>query len=309
MAAFTSSAALLTVPAAAASKRGLFARLGIPIGLQIYTLGNEPRADLEGVFARVAGIGYRDIEMPQLFGHTPKMVRAAADRAGLKISSLHVPVSKLMGTSELALTDEPAKLADSMAALGAKHAVVPIVPFPDGFRPRTMESFGQDILAAIAAIGPDHWKRSAALLNEKAAALKPLGVAVGYHNHNTEFAPVGKTTGWEILAGETDPALVHFEVDVGWVAAAGLDPLAFLHQYRGRVKQLHVKDLAEPSSNFAIVMKSTEIGSGVLDWAKILPAAHRAGVRNFYVEQEPPFVLSRIDAAAKSYAFLSKLKV
>jgi sugar phosphate isomerase/epimerase len=37
----------------------------------------------------------------------------------------------------------------------------------------------------------------------------------------------GKRTAWEILADETDPALVHFEADVGWIASAGVDPLAF----------------------------------------------------------------------------------
>ena len=50
------------------------------------------------------------------------------------------------------------------------------------------------------------------------------------------------------------------------------------------------------------------VGSGTLDWAKILPAARAAGVRHFYVEQEPPFTMPRIEAARKSYAFLSALR-
>lgn len=310
MAALASSAAVVAAsPAAAAKRRGFFERVGLPIGLQIYTLGDEPRNDLDGVFARVAKIGYRDLEMPHLYGHAPETMHAAASRAGLSISSLHVPFTALMGPGELALSEDPAKLADRMGALGASQAVVPILPFPDGFRPKSMESFGADILAAIAKVGPDHWKRTAAMLNEKAAALKPLGISVGYHNHNIEFAPIGQTTGWDVLMRETDPRLVFVEADVAWVAAAGLDPVAFLHRYRGRVRWMHVKDLkAETVTNFGLNMAPTEVGSGKQDWARILPSAHRAGVRHFYVEQEPPFAMARMDSAAKSFGFLKSLR-
>ena len=162
---------------------------------------------------------------------------------------------------------------------------------------------------AFAEAGVDIWKRTAALLNERGAALKPLGIDFGYHNHNLEFAPVGGTTGWDIITRETDPALVHFEVDIGWLAAAGLDPVAFLRRHSGRVRWLHIKDLkADSVANFGLSMHPTEIGSGKQDWAKILPAAHRAGVQHYYVEQEPPFAIPRMEAAARSYAFLAQLR-
>lgn len=161
---------------------------------------------------------------------------------------------------------------------------------------------------SVAAAGADIWKRTAALLNEKGNALKPLGIGVGYHNHNLEFAPVGQTTGWEILWRETDPALVSFEVDTGWIVAAGMDPVQFLRSHRGRIRLLHVKDVATGTMpNFTMGMNPAEVGSGTGDWAKVLPEAHRAGVRHFYVEQEPPFTIPRLEAATRSYAFLSKL--
>ena len=168
-------------------------------------------------------------------------------------------------------------------------------------------------MAALARMfadaGADGWKRTATLLNEKAAALLPHGIQVGYHNHNIEFAPVGGTTGWDILIKETDPALVKFEVDVGWVAAAGLDPAAFLQRNRGRVRWLHAKDLkASTKPNFALTMDPVEAGSGKQDWARILSAAQRAGVEHFYVEQEPPFAIPRIEAARRSWTYLSQLR-
>ena len=303
----TGAFALIDRTALAAAKP-FFARIGLPIGLQVYTLGEEAGRDLDATFGQVAAIGYREIELPNLYGRKPAEVRAAADRAGLAISSLHLAVSTRGQAAGLSLASDKAEVAAALAALGAKRAVVPIAPFPENFRPQAGEAIQAAIGRSFGQAGAGHWQRTAALLNDKAAALKPLGIALGYHNHNVEFAPIGKTNGWEILVRETDPALVHFEVDTGWTATAGLDPAAFLRKHRGRVTQLHVKDVAAGNTvNFALSMKPAEVGAGTLDWAKILPAAYAAGVRHFYVEQEPPFTIERIEAARRSHDFLTRL--
>ncbi|MBW8754083.1 MAG: sugar phosphate isomerase/epimerase, partial [Sphingomonadales bacterium] len=299
--------ALSTEAASARNARGFFTRIGRPIGLQLYTLGNEAGKDIAATFATVAGIGYRDIELPSLYGLAPADVRAAAQNAGLVISSLHVPASTF-GAPGLSLASPTAQIVDLLGALGVKRAVMPIALFPENFRPKMDANIQAAIAEAFAASGADIWKRTSALLNERAAALKPLGISLGYHNHNLEFAPIGTTTGWDILASECDPALIDFEIDVGWIATAGLDPVAFLKKLKGRVSQLHVKDVAASNTvNFALSMQPAEVGSGKLDWARILPAAREAGVRHFYVEQEPPFVLPRVESIRRSFAFLSGL--
>ena len=297
-------------PALAAQRRRFFERIRRPIGLQFYTLGDEPKADLDATFARVAAIGYREAQLSELYGRTPAQVKAAADRAGLTISCIHLAVTtRQMGGGSLMLDSAPQRIADDLGALGVRAAVMPIAPFPADMKPRPGEGFQAMIPRAFAEAGVDHWKRTAAILNERAAVLKPLGITLGYHNHNIEFAPLGNTTGWDVLMRETDPSLVFIEADVGWVAAAGLDPVAFLRRWRGRVRWLHVKDLtAETVPNFGLSMKPTEVGSGKQDWARILPEAKRAGVQHFYVEQEPPFTMPRMDAAAKSYAYLAGLR-
>lgn len=302
-------ASLMTAPALAASRRPFFQRVGLPIGLQIYTLGNV--TDLDATFAEVAAIGYREIELPNLYGKQPADVAAAAKRAGLTIGSVHVPLANGSG---LAFGAEPAKLADIIGTLGAKWAVAPLLQLPANMRPLPGEDFPKAIARSVAAEGESIWKKTAAALNEAGAKLNPLGIGVAYHNHNVEFAPIARTTGgntigWDILVRETDPRLVSFEVDLGWVTAAGRDPVAFLGQHRGRIKLLHVKDVAAGSpANFAITMKPTEVGSGTQPWARLLPAAYAAGVRHFYVEQEPPFAIPRMEAARRSYTYLAALK-
>jgi sugar phosphate isomerase/epimerase len=298
-------AAAGALPVAAAPAKGFFSRLGRPIGLQLYTLGDEPKRDLEGTLGRVAEIGYRDIELPGLLGREPVDLRRAADAAGLSISSLHVPAA----AAGVSVRSEPQVLADLAGALGARQLVVPMFPLPPGLRLQPGVALEAAITQAVAQAGEDMWKRLADLLNERAAALAPHGLTLSYHNHNVEFLPIGAGTGWDVLARQTDPRLVFFEIDIGWATSAGLDPVAFFAGLRGRVRQVHVKDVAKgfkPSQ--ALATAPTEVGSGMVDWARVLPAAYAAGARNFYVEQEPPFTLPRLDSIARSYGYLSRLK-
>ncbi|MEO6092851.1 MAG: sugar phosphate isomerase/epimerase [Novosphingobium sp.] len=301
--------AMAQSPAAAASRQTFFRRVGLPIGLQVYTLGEEAGRDLDATFTQVAAIGYRDLELPSLYGRTPADIRRAADGAGVAISSLHLAAAPRGPAQGLTLANPVAEIADSLGTLGAKRAVLPIMPFPDNMHLLPGEAMQAMMGRVIAAAGADLWKRTAALLNERAAALNPLGIRLGYHNHNVEFAPIGQSNGWDILVRETDPRLVDFELDVGWVATAGRDPVDVLNSLKGRVAQLHVKDVARVNPvNFGLSMKPSDVGAGKLDWARILPAAYRAGVRHFYLEQEPPFVSSRMDAARNGYAYLSRLR-
>lgn len=292
-----------------AARRPFFQRVGKPIGLQLYTLGDDPVKDLDGTLAKVSAIGYRDIELPSLLGKTPAQLRAAADKAGLKLSSLHLPAPGMAPPGGVTLTSSPQQVADVLGAMGMFEAVVPITPFPAGFTHKAGESFQTMFARAIAEGGADHWKRTADMLNKAAAALKPFGIILGYHNHNVEFTPIGDGTGWDILVANTDPGLVHFELDLGWVAASGRDPVKFIKQHAGRVRWIHVKDLlATTKTNVALSMDPTEVGSGKQDWARILPAAEAAGVVHYYVEQEPPFAMPRIEAARKSFEYLSRLR-
>jgi len=309
---FTTGAFAMAGGALAAGKP-FFERVTLPIGLQVYTLGADAGRDLDATFTQVAAIGYREVELPNLYGRKPAEIRAAADKAGLAISSLHLAVTTRGAPTGLSLMSPSAEIAESLRTLGAKQGVLPIAPFPDDFRPQPGDNVQAAIGRAFAQAGPDLWRRTAALLNEKGAMLKSAGIGLGYHNHNIEFAPFPQPSpkaanGWDVLVEETDPALVHFEIDTGWIATAGFDPADFLRRHRGRVTQLHVKDVAPGNTvNFGLSMKPAEIGSGTLDWARILPAAHDAGVRHFYVEQEPPFTIPRIEAARKSYGFLARV--
>lgn len=290
-----------------AAAAGFFASRSQPLGLQLYTLGDAWRTDLEGTLARVAAIGYRTVEIPGLQPGTAGAIRAAADKAGLLVTSVHA-AARSPGGTDLTLEADPARLAAELRALGASDLVMPMPLTPSTFKPAQGENAAAAWVRSFAEAGADHWKRQADMLNARGRSLTREGVHLNYHNHNLEFAPLADgATGWDVLVANTDPKLVSFEVDIGWVSAAGIDPVSFLQRHAGRVRQVHVKDvLPTTQANFKFSMESTEVGDGRIDWKAVLPAAYAAGVRQFYVEQEPPFRMDRFEAVAKSFAYLTK---
>jgi sugar phosphate isomerase/epimerase len=306
LAASAAGSAMLTPLALAASDQPFFKRVKLPIGLELYVVAKEVAADLDGTFAQIAQIGYKNVEVSGYYGHTPAKLRAACDRHGLTCRSMHAQGQPTRDPADASFTDLP-KLINDAKILGVKHVVLPMTPLRLDFKSNalTMQTF----MEAVSKVTQDDWKACAALLNEKGEQLARAGLKIAYHNHNIEFAPLGNTTPYEILMTQTNPAVVTFEFDVGWVASAGLDPIALLNRYRGRFQLMHVKDLkSSTKTNYTIQTDPADIGAGVLDWAKLLPTAYEAGVRNFLVEQEPPYPAGAMVSVENGYRFLSQLK-
>jgi sugar phosphate isomerase/epimerase len=194
--------------------------------------------------------------------------------------------------------------------MGIGTIVCPSFYIPDRFslEPLAGEGIGKMLTRIGAAMTSDDWKWNADYLNAKGAALKRLGLQFAYHNHNFEFAPVGGSTGMALLLQATDPALVTFEMDVGWVAAAGVDSIALFDRYPGRFTAMHIKDIkASTRPNFSLQLDPCEVGQGVVDWKAVLAKAYAANVRQYYVEQEPPFSKPPLESVTMSFMYLNAL--
>lgn len=284
------AAASAAWPADASQKR-------LPLGIQLYMLGEDVQDRLEQTLLDVASIGFREIELPGLYGRKGAELRAAIAAAGLDCPSVHAFIEALEAPGAI----------DAALALGARHVVIPGFPVP--LAPERLaagESFAELLAETGARFTADDWKRLADRMNRIGARARERGLRLGYHNHNPELRIVeaGKTA-LELLIEYTDPDLVSFEIDVGWIAAAGADPAAFIRRHGGRIAQLHLKDLAGTPPNLNLRMNPADVGSGVIDWRDVLDAAAEAGVAHYYVEQEPPFQGPRIEAARAAYAFLT----
>jgi sugar phosphate isomerase/epimerase len=300
------TASLAAGACATAPAAPLLERHGRKLGIQLYALGPEAYRDLAATFTAIAQIGYRAVQMG-VQGDAAK-TRAALDATGLACTSLHAFLAAT--TDAAALDSAAAKTAAFANAIGARFVATSIPPIaPASFKPQAGEPQTQTLLRAIQTQTPADWTSSCAALNGFAARLQREGISFAYHNHNFEFARYGDGTLIDVILAGTDPALVKLEIDVGWVAAAGIDPQVFIARHADRARLLHIKDIkASTKPNFELQLDPTEIGSGILNWRGILETAIASGVEHFYVEQEPPFTRPEIEAAKISYDYLSQVR-
>jgi sugar phosphate isomerase/epimerase len=154
------------------------------------------------------------------------------------------------------------------------------------------------------------WKWIADHLNRIGAMSKKAGILVGYHNHNLEFRRINGEMVFEKLIEWTDPKLVTIELDLGWVAAAGLDAAAFSQKHAKRISLLHVKDVKRGTKPSVDVMEAntTEVGNGEIDWKRVFGALDKTQIKHYFVEQEN-FDRPILEAAKISHDYLAKLKV
>jgi sugar phosphate isomerase/epimerase len=95
---------------------------------------------------------------------------------------------------------------------------------------------------------------------------------------------------------------VKLQMDVYWMTKGGRDPASEIARLGSRVATLHLKDMDRTAAGGI-----TAPGTGALDFPKILAAAKRAGVSDYFVEVDPPLT-DPIATARSAYAYLSTLQ-
>src|SRR3984885_5229279 len=257
------------------------------IGLELYTVRDELKADFDGTLAKVAAIGYPEVEFAGYFDHSPKEVRAAIERHGLVSPACHVPWE--------VLGDKWPDQIESAKVIGQSYIVCPWIP--------------EEVRKQ-----PDGWKRAAETFNRAGEASKKAGVQFGYHNHWFEFLPVDGKLPYDQLLKECDPNLVKMELDLCWITVAGGDPVKYFNRYPGRFPLVHVKDIKKMpkiseagSQSFGDSLQDmTSVGNGLIDWKRIFAQSDKAGIKYYIVEHDKP--VDPFDSITKSYEYLNKLR-
>jgi sugar phosphate isomerase/epimerase len=250
------------------TKHAMANPLGLPLGIQLYSVRDQMAKDLDMALAAVAAAGFVEVEAAALPKKTAKEIRASLDKAGLRCVSAH------HGFDDLApRLDE---LLDYDAALGAKY----IICSSPGHR--TNSSKGQ-------TFSLDDWRYNAERFNEFSDRAAKAGLQFGYHNHIHEFEVVEGVSPYEELLKLTDPKKVTFELDCGWVRVAGHNPVELMQKHPYRFSMLHVKDfhLKELAPGSGHEPKVTELGRGDIDYKPILAQAKKnQNIRHAFAEQE-----------------------
>lgn len=272
----------------------------IPTGIQLYTVNADLEKDPAATLHKIAQIGYTTVETAG-FGK----LTAAQFRDLLKDAGLHAPSAHL--NFGMAPTD---KLLDDAKTLGVKYVVSSIL-LPHPLDP----SAGmKGVLQALNSLTADDFKQIAARANEIAHKAKAAGLQYAYHNHNFEFRDLGNgQKGYDILLRDTDPSVVKFEADCGWMKVGGVDPVQYLTRHPNRYVMLHIKDFKNITGPVTTLMAPnaptpTELGRGSIDLKPIVAAGRKVGVKYMFVEQEPPFKeMTAMEAAAVDYTTLHSL--
>jgi sugar phosphate isomerase/epimerase len=281
-----------TVGAAALAARPAWASSIKKVGMQLYTVRTELEKDFDGTLAKVAAIGYKEVEFAGYFTHTPSQVRDALKRHGLASPAAHIDYPTVSDPSKWA------KALDDARVIGHTFLVNPWIDEP-------------------LRNQPDFWMRAAETYNTAGAAAKKHGIQFCYHNHNFEFYPrqdAGGKTPMDVLLESCDPKLVKIELDLCWIAAAGKDPLDYFQRYPGRFPLVHVKGLkkvpapsADPTPIAQVLAELTDVGTeDVVDWKRIFAKSKAAGIRHYFVEHDVP--KDAFASLKASYDYLSKLE-
>jgi sugar phosphate isomerase/epimerase len=263
------------------------------VGLQLYTVRDLMKKDLEGTIARVAQIGYKEVEFAGYFGKSPQEVRAVLQKDGLTAPSTHVGYD--------IVEKKWSETLDTAHAIGHKFVVCPWI---DEKQRKT----------------PDGWKRAAELFNKAGESAQKAGIQFAYHNHAFEFEPyesLGGKMPYDFLLAETDPKHVKMEMDLCWITVGGQDPVKYFDRHPGRFPLVHVKDWTTkgPGGNdyggaTGASKKPghmTDVGEGEIDWKRIFAQSGKAGIQHYFVENDEP--KSPFEDIKISYEYLAKLTV
>jgi len=243
------------------------------IGVQLYTIRDALTNDLDGSLARVASIGYQEVELAGYRSHSVAEFRAALDRHGLSAPSTHIAMERVR--------DDLPRVLDEAHQLGHKFVICPNI--------------------SDEKAGLDGYRKAADVLNHAGEIAGRSGISIGYHNHESELVPIDGVRPYDVILDRTDPKLVAMEMDIFWLVKGGGDPLAYFRKYPGRFRMVHVKDMDGSAAKTMV-----DVGKGVIDWKGIFAQSREAGIEHYFVEHDnarDPFA-----SIAASYAYLRGLE-
>jgi sugar phosphate isomerase/epimerase len=243
---------------------------GPPAAVQLFTVRDALTRDPAAALRTLREIGIVEAELfglngPEnatLFGLAARDLKRAFDGAGVR-----VPISHIGG----ALTNTAA-IGEIARTLGIATVVVALPAEFSGQR------------GMVAAQSRAQLDMLAEKLNRVGREYREQGLAFGYHNHHVEFMPVDGVVPFDYLMSNTDQSLVKIELDVGWLATAGVDPVGYLRRHAGRVIACHLKDYNPTIVTDVPQRKLVAPGAGSIDFAAVLAAMNETGVTHGFIE-------------------------
>ena len=258
-----------------------------PVGLQTYSLRDQIRKDGAKAFDFIKEQGFKEVEIGlgnDHYGMTSEELRDTLKKLGIK------PVAALGDLN--ALLQKPDECIAQAKFFGVKFVGVAWAPHQSPFNEAQALKIAEDF-------------------NTVGKRLKEAGIQFYYHTHGYEFYPYKDgLTLFDLLMEKTDPKYVKYQMDVMWTVFPGQDPVKLLKKYPNRWVSMHLKDLAKGVegnlSGGTDVKNDVVLGTGQVDYPPLLKAAQDIGIKQYYIEDESPDVLTQIPQSLK---FLATVKL
>lgn len=246
------------------------------IALQLYTVRDPAKKDLEGTLKKVADMGWRHVQWSGMPNLPADQIRAALDKAGLTCIASHSGMEPFE------------KDFDGQVAFWKTVGNKDIAP----------GGMMKDCTANLEA-----WRNGCKRLDALGAKLRAAGMRLSFHNHAMEFDkfPDDPRTKHQILMDETKPENLCAELDLAWAATAGVDVPAYLRKLKNRCPVIHAKDVLIEGKKHTLM----PLGQGSLKWDDIFAAGRDAGIE-WYVYEQDSGKGDVFDYVKASYDFLSK---
>ncbi|WP_295232636.1 sugar phosphate isomerase/epimerase [uncultured Chryseobacterium sp.] len=234
------------------------------LGIQLYTVREALSANPEKTLEKLAEMGFTDLEIygynGTFFGRTANEFNSILKNTGQRVVSSH-HTTGIAHPDQGTLLHDWEKTVEDMKTMGAEYMVCSYI-FPEE---RT----------------PENYLKLPGILNTAGAVVRKAGMQLAYHNHDFEFETMDDAGNvYDFILKNSSPELVKMELDLYWIAKAGLDPLDYFEQYPGRFPLWHVKDMKAGNKDF------TEIGNGILDFKRIFNKQKQAGLKHWFLEQD-----------------------
>ncbi|GAA0226275.1 sugar phosphate isomerase/epimerase family protein [Haladaptatus pallidirubidus] len=217
--------------------------------IQLYSL-RELDESLLDLLARVGETEFDGVEFAGLGDVSPADVAETLDEVGLGAAGAHVPFDELDAN--------PGDVVETYEMVGCDRLVVPYLD----------ESYFDSEETAI---------ETAHRLDDLAERVERRGAELHYHNHAHEFVEIGDRAAFDAFIAESK---VNIELDVGWVVAAGRDPVSLLDRLAGRVPLVHLKDTADGAP--------VELGDGDVNAEICADTARSVGAEWLVYEHDAP---------------------
>ncbi len=265
------------------------------VGVQLYSVRADMKANPLSTLTEIAKMGYKNVEHAnyidrKFYGWTAKEFRKVLDDLGLKMLSGHTVMGdKHWDEGKKDFTDIWKQTVEDAAICGQKYVISPSLP-TDWYKT-------QDIL-----------KKYMDIFNKSGELCQKSGMKFGYHNHHFEFAEKRDgVTVFDIILKNTDPKLVAQQLDIGNMYNGGAKAQDILTQYAGRFELMHVKDEVEAPAGSHEKYESSVLGVGVINVKEVIDMGKKMGnTTHFIVEQESYQGKKPLDSMKEDLAMMRK---